>query len=492
MNLHADDARRSQPNRQDAMQPAEPRSNWVGPGVPWRPGGAHPLPLCAALVATVAGMAPAAAGGMWLPLHGVRSTGRAGAYIAGVDDVAALWTNPAGLAALSEPTGLVDATFVGQRIGYDRVDSGGNPQPTASNQSPGLPIPALGFAAPVGERVVIGGGVWAPYAALGEYDEDGAQRYASVDMSQSLIVTVGLGVAVRVNERIRLGATLQDHVTSLSTSIMLSGCPGQTTCAPEDPEFDSFNRIDQTTLFSPSGSVGAQIDVHPRATVGVAVQAPVKIGGQGKLYTRLPSSGFFDGASVEGDRADVSLDLPLAVRAGLELRPGRWRVELAGTIERWSAQDQLTIEPVGVRIVDAPGVGAYELGPMIIPRQWKDTVAAHLGVEGQPIADRPLTVRAGYLFETGAPPDATMSVLNVDGTKHVATVGAGYRSGRWAIDLALGYGVMPARMVTTDEARLPQLNPIREPAGSELPVYVNAGEYRASWLLAGLGASRAF
>ena len=401
-----------------------------------------PAAAVAGLAASLVALAPAAAGGMYLPMRGVRSTGRAGAFIAGVDDVAALWTNPAGLAALTGAHGLVDATFVAQPVTHERIDSGGNSSPSVSNEAPGLPVPSLGFAAAVGERIVIGGGVWAPYAALGRYAEDGPQRYASVDQSTSLIVTVGLGVAVRVTDRIRLGATIQDHVASLSTSIVLSGCPGQTVCAPEDPEFDSFNRIDQTTYFSPSGSVGAQIDLHRLATFGVAVQLPVGISGQGTLHSRLPSSGFFDGASVEGDRADVTLDLPLAVRAGLEVRPGRWRIEAAATIERWSTQQQITIQPVGVRIVNAPGVGTYEFGTLVIPRNFKDTVAAHLGVEGQPLADRPLTVRAGYLFETGAAPDATLSVLNVDGVKHLGTVGVGYRAGAWTFDAVFGYGVM--------------------------------------------------
>ncbi|HVV81918.1 MAG TPA: outer membrane protein transport protein [Kofleriaceae bacterium] len=449
-----------------------------------------------ALVVTVASLAclgadlgTAAAGGMYLPLRGVRSTGRAGAFIAGVDDVSALWTNPAGLAQLDGASGLVDATWVGQDVTHDRIDSGGNRDPSVSNQSPGLPVPSLGFAGHVGERLVLGGGVWAPYAALGRYDEDGPQRYASVDQSRSIIMTLGIGLAVRLGDRVRLGATLQDHVTSLSTSIMLSGCPGQTVCAPEDPEFDSFNRIDQTTMFSPSGSVGAQVDLARRATVGVAVQLPVKVSGHGTLHTRLPSSGFFDGASIEGDRADVELELPMAVRFGLEVRPGRWRVEAAGTIERWSEQDQITITPVDVRIVNAPGVGTYELGPMIIPRHYRDTFAAQLGVEGRPLRGKPLVVRAGYLFETGAPPDATLSVSTVDGTKHLGTVGAGWRTGRWSIDLAVGYGVMPKRTVDPAEAAVPQLNPIRDDSTS---VYVNAGDYRASWLLAGLGATRAF
>lgn len=446
---------------------------------------------CAAAIATFAALAPASAGGMYLPIRGVRASGRAGAFIAGADDVSALTINPAGLAAITEPSALVDATFVSQAVDYDRVDSGGNPRPTESNQAPGLPVPTVGFAAPVGRRLVLSGGLWAPYAALGRYAEDGAQRYASVDQSTSLIVTVGLGVAVRLGEHVRLGATVQDHVASLSTSIVLSGCPGQTVCAPEDPEFDSFNRIDQTTYLSPSGSVGAQVDLGPRATVGLAVQLPVHISGQGKLHSRLPSSGFFDDAAVEGDRADVTLDLPMAVRFGVEARPGRWRVEAALTYERWSTQDRISIEPVGVRIVNAPGVGTYEFGPLVIPRQFTDTYAGQLGVEGQPSAGTPLTVRAGYLYETGAPPDATLSVLNVDGGKHLATVGGGYRAGAWTIDAVLGYGVMPERTVDAAEARVPQLNPIRDDA-APLPVYINAGSYRASWLLAGLGVSRGF
>ncbi len=447
--------------------------------------------VSASLATALAAVAPAEAGGMYLPFRGVRSGGRAGAFIAGADDVSALWTNPAGLAALAGPAAMVDATFVSQPVEYDRVDSGGNPQPTVRNDAAGLPVPSLGAAVRLGPRIVVAGGVWAPYAALGRYTEAGPARYASVDLSTSLLATVGVGIAVQLGERVRLGATLQDHVASLSTTIVLSGCPGQTVCAPEDPEFDSLNRIDQDTYFSPSGSIGAQVDVSRRITVGAAVQLPVAISGRGTLRTRLPSSGFFDGASVEGDRADLSLDLPMALRLGAEVRTGRWRIEAATTIERWSAHDQITIEPIGVRIVDAPGVGTYEFGTIVIPRGYRDTVAAQLGVEGQPSSGTPLTVRAGYLFETGAPPAATLSVLTVDGAKHVATVGGGYRRGAWSVDAMLGYGVMPARTVSATEAGLPQVNPIRE-GDAALPVYVNAGTYRSSWLLAGLGVGRGF
>ncbi|MEZ4401965.1 MAG: outer membrane protein transport protein [Kofleriaceae bacterium] len=440
-------------------------------------------------VALTAGPALASAGGMYLPTRGVRPTARAGAFIAGADDVSALWFNPAGLAQLHRPSFLADAGFVHQAVAYDRIDSGGNPQPTVTNQAPGLPVPSLGYAHPVGDRVVVAGGVWAPYAGLAKFAADGPQRYSSVDMSKSLIVTAGVGVAVRLG-RLRLGATLQDHLVALTSDIVLSGCPGQTVCAPEDPEFDSYNRIEQRSYFQPSGSLGVQYDATARVTVGAAVQLPVAVAGQGTLASRLPDSGFFNGAAVEGDRADISLTLPAALRAGVEVRPGRWRVEAAVDVELWGAHDEILIEPKDVRIVGAPGVGTYEFGPIHLPRKYRTSYALQLGVEGRPSASLPLTVRAGYSFETAAAPDAYLSVLTVDGAKHLVATGLGYRAGSWTIDGVVGFAAMGERHVDPTVGVAPQVNPIRDTSAAPLEVFVNWGDYRASWLIAGLGVAR--
>lgn len=446
--------------------------------------------LVAALVSTTA--AEAVAGGMYLPTRGVRPTGRGGAFVAGADDLSATWFNPGGLAHLTGGALLVDAALVQQAITYERIDSGGNPQPAVDNQSPGLPIPSIGYARPLGEKATLAFGLWAPYAGLARFEEDGPQRYSSIDLSHSLIATVGVGVGLRLGDNLRVGATLQDHVVALETLVMLSGCPSQTTCAPEDPDFDSLNRIDQNSYFNPSGSVGAQLDVGKKVTLGASFQLPVWVRGKGKLHTRLPASGFFDGASVEGDRADVAFDLPAAFRAGLEVRPGNWRVELATTVELWSQHDRMTIEPKDVRLVDVPGVGTYELGPMEVPRKFENTYAAHLGVEGKPLAGKPLVVRLGYAFETGAPPDEYLSVLTVDGQKHLGALGAGYTFGAWTVDLLFAYAKMSDRTVAAGTGLAPQLNPIRDQSGDPLVVYVNDGDYTSSWLMIGAGTSRRF
>lgn len=453
--------------------------------------------LAPALIACLlfADLPTASAGGLQLSTRGVRPTARAGAFVAGADDLGSLWFNPAGLAAAAggESTRdfLVDFGYVAQSAEYTRIDSGNNVQDTVSNEAPGLPVPTLGVGFDIGETLVVAGGVYAPYAALGKYPEEGPQRYSLVDMSQSLLVILEAAVGYRVNDKIRLGAGIQNMIFQMSSRIVFSGCPGETACAPEDPEFDSLGQIDQTTYFSPSAVVGAQIDVTPTITIGAAFQLPFQISGQGTFESRLPSSGFFDGAEIVGDRADVSFTLPAMVRGGIEVRPTpTWRVELAADLEMWSQHDEFTIEPQNVRIEGAPGVGTYEIGPLIIPRHFDNSLAVMLGAEGEITDD--LTVLGGYSYETAAAPDEYLSVLTVDGTKHLVAGGIGYQRGALSFNATLGFVAVASRTVSPDTGMATQLTPIRDTSDEPLVVYTNWGDYSASWLIAGAGVTGAF
>jgi long-chain fatty acid transport protein len=447
--------------------------------------------LIAALVAGSAG--PASAGGMVLHTRGVRASARGGAFIAGADDAASMWFNPAGLAHMADAgekdNFLFDLAWVAQSVSYTRVDSGGNPQPTVTNQAPGLAVPSIGFAHKMNERLVIGGGLWAPYAGLTKFDATGPQRYSSIDLSESLLLVIGVGVGYKLSDHIRVGATVQNMAFLLSSSVIFAGCPGETVCAPEDPEFDAATKLESNAYFVPSLSAGAQIDLGSKVTFGAALQAPYKVSASGKIATRLPSSGFYNGASVEGDRGDVEFTLPPTLRAGLEARPGRWKIEAAVDVEFWSMHEDMKITPKNVRIVNAAGVGTYELGPVTIPRHYKNSVAGSLGIEGQPSAHVPLRLLAGYTYETAAAPDAYLSTLTVDGNKHVFALGAGYTFGRWRIDAMASYFKMQDRDVSPDVGVSPQLTPLRDNASEadQLPVYVNWGSYKSSWLAFGLG-----
>ncbi len=449
-----------------------------------------------ASMASVSGVAHA--GGLQLASRGVRPTARAGAFVAGADDLNGLWFNPAGLAHAAggkKKRGfLVDFGYVAQSAEYTRTDSGNVVQPTVSNEAPGLPVPTLGVSWDVGDKMVLGAGLYAPYAALGKYKEDGAQRYSLVDMSESLMVITEVAIAYKVSDKIRVGVGLQNMVFQLASTIVFSGCPGETICAPEDPEFDSLGKIKQLDWFIPSAVLGVQVELSEKVRGGFAFQLPFQIAGKGEFKSRLPSAAFYDNASIVGDRADVSFRLPAIARAGVEFDPvDRWKVEVGMTYEMWSTHDKFTIEPRNVRIEGAPGVGTYEIGNLDIPRNFEDTVAVMIGAEGQPVASMPLRVLAGFSYETAAAPDEFLTVMTVDGNRKMYTAGVGYRTkGGLDIDLMIGVVRVADRSVSEEEASAPQLTPLRDTSSNPLQVFVNRGEYKSSWFMAGAGVKGGF
>lgn len=459
-------------------------------------------PLLALLLGATTGAAHA--GGQFLPVRGVRPAARGGAFVAGADDPGALWYNPAGLAELlggARMELLLDAALVGHEVTYTRIDSGGNTLAPVSSEPQTLPLPTLAAQLDLSPRLSLGFGVLAPWSALDEFPEDGPQRYSLVSLHHSVLAVLEVGAAYRVTDELSVGVGVQNLITRFRSTMVFSACPGELVCAPEDPEFDAVGEIDGTSLVAPSAVFGVQARPLRALRLGAALQLPFRVSTAGKVRVRLPSSGFFDGAHVEGDRADVKLTFPLMLRGGVELAPSpRLRVEAGVDYEMWSQQEELAITPRDVRVEDAGGVGTYAMSSLSIPRQLDDTLALRLGVEAVPLARVPLTLRAGYVHETGASTSEYVSVLTVDTDKHVLTFGLGYDFGRVRLDAIYGHVFMSDRVVKSGESCSPQLNPIRggvDPSQcvhDDTPghVYVGDGTYRSSWTMLGLGMSVGF
>src|SRR5687767_3847057 len=105
----------------------------------------------AALVLAISlGSSNAGAGGLYFSDRGVRPMGRAGAFVAGADDLGAVWYNPAGLA--DAKTGLL-TDFAVLRFSADFtrelriVDADDTVRyvksPTVSGTSPIIPFPTI-------------------------------------------------------------------------------------------------------------------------------------------------------------------------------------------------------------------------------------------------------------------------------------------------------------------------------------------------------------
>src|SRR5262249_53755509 len=342
-----------------------------------------------------------------------------------------------------------------------------------------------------GDRWALGVGLVAPYAALDGYPEDGGQRYSLVSFHGSVLATLEAAVAFKLTDDVSIGAGIQNTFVKLPSRPAFSACPKEIVCAPEDPEFDAPGRIDATSWLTPSAVFGIQATATSWLRLGASVQLPSFVSAGGTVKARLPSSGFFNGAHVEGDAADVSLTLPLIVRAGAEVRPvPAVAIEAGFDWEAWSMQDQVEVTPHNVRVEGAAGVGTYDFGPLVIPRRFKDTYALRLGVEAE--AAPGLFVRAGFVHESGASADEYLTVAAVDTDKNVVTAGVGYRFGKVRVDAMVGHAFMGSRDIGRGTSCAPQQNPIRPPAGacvhdgSPDHVYVGDGSYDSAWTFAGV------
>jgi long-chain fatty acid transport protein len=440
------------------------------------------------LVAALFCSSTALAGGMFLPVRGARALGRAGAFTAGVDDGSAIYYNPAGMADIDGISVLVDGALDFQRASYERVDSGGNPQPRVDGKTNLLPIPTVALTWKPskirGRWLTLGFGVWVPYLGINSWPENGPQRYSNISLNGSVLAVPEVAASFRIRDWLWLGAGFEVMVLHVHSRLMLSGC-SQLNCAPEDPGFDTLTQVD-TDAEAPSGVVGA-IFAFKKFRGGLNVQLPFFVRSNGTVTSRLPTDPFFANAELHGNQVSVDFDLPLTVRLGFEYRPtDRVRLELDMDYEAWSMQKNFTVRPHKVYISGVPGIGDYVLNTMYVVRGLQDTFAVHLGAEIHMLKRRigGMFLRAGWALETSATPDSTASILTPDALRNLLCIGGSLQFGPVRLDGGYAHVFFADRNVTN--SRSLQLNPI-QPA---LAVPVGNGRYQiaADVISAGLSA----
>lgn len=418
---------------------------------------------------------------MVLPVHGIRSLARAGAFTAGATDADALWQNPAGLAHAAgegRRSLLFDLALVYQPVEIMTADGA-----TVNNEQPTQPVPTLAGTLGIGDRLVIAGGIAAPYQALHRYPKDSAARFASVSWTGSAFVVAAGGVAYRVSDTLRVGATVQNVFTKTEWSLVTSACPGAACVDDADRSFDMPLVIEQTDYLSPTGSLGVQWDPSPFATVGLALQGPAKVAATGKVTVTKPSNLLFDTGRITGDAVRVSYWLPPAVRAGVEVHPlPRLKLEAALDVELWSLHDEIAIAFDDVAIDQVAG-GPLAFRDVAVARDFETSYAVALGGEYHLPS---IVLAAGFAYETAAAPPEKVSALTVDAAKYLVTIGGGYDDDGWQVGAALAYGIVDD---VTSPGGIPRLHPLGDD-GAVAATGDNAGAYQTSFVVAGLRFAR--
>jgi long-chain fatty acid transport protein len=447
------------------------------------------------------------AAGMYFSDRGVRAMGRAGAFVAGADDLQAIWYNPAGLADAGTAI-LVDAAWLRFTPEYTRelriVDAGGTVRhitsPTIRGTSGFLPIPTIAGSYRINPEFTMAAGIIAPYIALASYadrlenGEPSPARYTLGSFDGSALAIPGMWLSWKPIPELRLGAGVQALVGTFQSTITFSASPQDRLLgAPEQPEFDAQSQMKVGPIIAPTGNIGAIFEPEPHVRLGISFQAPMVVSSNATIKVRLPSDVAFDGARVNGETAHVRFTLPAVLRMGVELRPvDGVRVEVSYVREFWSAHDTIEAKPSGISLDGIKGAPYSVAMPnIVIPRNFVNSNSYRLGGEYTFEAwGDPITLRAGVQYETSAVPNAYLSLSSLDFVKTTLMFGGSLHFGKhWRFDGVYGHTFAHEANVTPEEAKIGRINPLKGNAPLEA---VNGGTYRASADLIGVGMNYKF
>ncbi len=315
--------------------------------------------ICAALVAagSLAVAADAHAAGLYFSDRGVRPLGRGGAFVAGADDLGAIWYNPAGI--VDAPTSiLLDASWLHYTSDFTRqaltTSSTGTTFvqsfPTVNGSTGPLPVPTIAASYRFGsrEQFAIAGGIFAPMTPVTSYPEtiSGAggaqvpapQRYSLVSLNGSALVVTGLWFAYKPIEELRIGAGVQMLTGTFKTTVDFSACPPDNlVCAAENPSYDAYSQLKVGPIFAPSGNLGVTYVPVKYVRFGVSGQAPFWVGAPATIDVRLPTAVVFDNASQQGDKAHVGLRAAAGVPGSASRSARSTRSTTCGSRSRTSA-----------------------------------------------------------------------------------------------------------------------------------------------------------
>jgi long-chain fatty acid transport protein len=450
----------------------------------------------------------ASAGGMFFSDRGVRPMGRAGAFVAGADDLGAIWYNPAGLAD-AKTSLLLDFSWLRFSSEYTRqlrvVDADNTVRyldaPKVTGSSPFIPFPTIAASYNFGRNKewTIAGGSYAPYATIVTYPDQVSgrptpARYALGVYDGSALILLGGWVSYKASEAWRFGAGVGALVGFFQSNITFNvSPPDRVVSAPEQPEYDAAASFRVGPIVAPTGNLGATWVPRKEIRVGASLQLPVVVSSSATFDVRLPNAAIFDGARINGRDANVRFVLPPVFRVGVEGRPmPDARVELTYVREFWSLHDTIDLTPTGVAIENVAGLPKRVPLPSIsFPRHFQDSNSLRLGgeysIHGKGFG---VDLRAGASFESSAIPKAYLSILTIDMAKVTLAIGAGLRVGEHVrLDANFAHILPSAVNVSADEARIPRVNPL---AGNAPLEAVNGGRYTAAANLAGVGVNYTF
>ncbi|WP_394846672.1 outer membrane protein transport protein [Pendulispora brunnea] len=451
----------------------------------------------------------AQAGGLNFSDRGVKPLSRGGAWVAGADDVGAVWYNPAGLADAGTSL-MADFAWLNHTASFTRktqvIDGAGTVRvyefPTVTGKSPVLPIPTLGGSYNWGKKkqFTVAGALYAPYTAITSFPtqvdgQPAPQRYSLISLDGSALVNIGAWFAWKPIEQIRLGIGLGALVGTFTSTVFFNANPADRLIgAPEDPNYDSEGKL-TAHILTPVANLGATFVPVKYVRIGLSYNLPIWINAPGDMQVRLPTAVLFDKATVSGEDVRVKFKLPGIFRAGIEVRPiEAIRAEVSYVREFWGIHDEIEVRPENIGLNNVTGFPSpYYVPTITLPRHFQDSNSIRVGAQGTIKVNNSykIDLRAGFNYDQSAIPTPYLSPLTIDMDKYTVSFGGSLHVGdHWRLDAVYARIFAPDQEVSPAEAAVPKVNPVRgNPTATES---INGGSYTASANVFGVGVNYRF
>jgi long-chain fatty acid transport protein len=367
--------------------------------------------VCVCSVRSVMGL------GFRTPDQNAAATGQGEAFVAQADDASAVYYNPAGLTQLQ-------GTHVaaGAYVSFPNIRFSGAFASEKMNSA--SYTPHFYAASDLGtEKWRFGVGLNVPFGNSVEYNRNGPFQFL-VTESSLVVLNIAPTIAYRVNEHLSIGGGV--NVYHGDTELKFNYLPF----------FGGRFRFEGDGQ-AVGGTVGVLWTINEQHSVGVVYRTPFEIDFKGSAVVKEPPPPFVlpdPGPSS----ASAEIEFPQSVAVGYAFRPNK-KLKLEVDVE-WTNWD--TLNTVQLRSPNPFFAGDPR---STIPFHWEDSFFYEFGAQYELTEN--WKVRAGYIFSENTVPESTFAPIVPDSDRHVFSVGAGYSTKSFNVDVAYQYSLSEDRTV---------------------------------------------
>lgn len=422
----------------------------------------------------------ASASGYNFGSQSVSSQGSAHANAAEANDASTIYYNPAGLARLKGGLFSVGVTAVVPDSSYSDTGSttvmgtspGGN---NGGNYAPSVVwAPSLYLSHSVGERINIGVGIYIPYGAKLDYDDDWVGRFAlqNIDLKT---VAINPSISLRLTEQhsVGLGVTAQymdaklQKAVDVKDGLLLGGQERIATGQPGGPQLVGLSNLvtnNGTANMSANGwgvgvNVGYLFELDEFTRFGLAYRSEIHQTLKGQAtwhYDNLSQNATAAAAAATAARhqhdnsnATTQIVTPQSVSAHF-YRDLTSKLALMGNVT-WTGHS--TMKSIDIKFTDT----AEPEGDLVIQQNWKNSWLFALGANYRH-NDR-LLLRTGLAYDQSPIPNDTLRHPALpDSNRYWVSLGAHYAFTKNAsVDFAYSYVFFDSAKVDYTDSCKPHL-----------------------------------